>query len=117
MFTFYHMRVRSQCDYSILGRCWVETLFRAVDRDSVSIHQSVERWWIEMVDRDGGYGVAAISRLLKMNGLFCKRALQKRRYSAKETYHLKEPTNRSHPISLSTNGGCLYRVAKTLRMP
>ena len=31
------------------------------------------------------YGVATISRLLKMIGLFCKRALQKRRYSAKET--------------------------------
>ena len=31
-------------------------------------------------------------------GIFCKRALQKRRYSAKETYNLKEPTNRSHPI-------------------
>jgi len=44
------------------------------------------------------YGVATISRLLKMIGLFCKRALEKRRYSAKETYNLKEPTNRSHPI-------------------
>ena len=44
------------------------------------------------------YGVATISRLLKMIGLFCKRALQKRRYSAKETYNFKEPTNRSHPI-------------------
>ena len=32
-------------------------------------------------------------------GLFCKRALQKRRFSAKETYNCKEPTNRSHPIS------------------
>jgi len=31
-----------------------------------------------------------------MMGLFCKRALQKRRYSAKETYIFKEPTNRSH---------------------
>ena len=31
-------------------------------------------------------GVATISRLLKMIGLFCKRALLKRRYSAKETY-------------------------------
>jgi len=30
----------------------------------------------------------------KMIGLFCKRARQKRQYSAKETYHLKEPTNR-----------------------
>ena len=31
-------------------------------------------------------------------GLFCKRALWKRQYSAKETYHLIDPTNRSHPI-------------------
>ena len=45
-----------------------------------------------------GYGVATISRLLKIIGLFCKRALQKRLYSAKETYDFKEPTNRSHPI-------------------
>jgi len=45
------------------------------------------------------YGVAMISRLLKITDLFCKRALFKRIYSAKETYNLKEPTNRSHPIS------------------
>ena len=45
------------------------------------------------------YEVAMISRLPKNIGLFCKRALLKRRYSAKETYNLKEPTNRSHPIS------------------
>ena len=44
------------------------------------------------------YGVATISRLLKIIGLFCKRALLKRRYSANETYHFWEPTNRSHPI-------------------
>jgi len=31
------------------------------------------------------YGVATISRLCKMKGLFCKRALWKRLYSAKET--------------------------------
>jgi len=30
-----------------------------------------------------------ISRLLKMIGLFCKRALYKRRYSAKETYNFE----------------------------
>ena len=35
-------------------------------------------------------------------GLFCKRALLKRRYFAKETYHFKEPTIRSHPISSCT---------------
>ena len=44
------------------------------------------------------YRVATISRLLQIIVLFCKRALQKRLYSAKETYHFKEPTNRSHPI-------------------
>jgi len=44
------------------------------------------------------YAVVTISRLLKIIGLFCKRALYKRLYSAKETYHFKEPTNRSHPI-------------------
>jgi len=48
------------------------------------------------------YGVASNSRLLKIIGLFCKRDLQKRRYSAKETYNCKEPTNCSHPIPLSS---------------
>jgi len=45
------------------------------------------------------YGVATISRLLKITGRFCERTLQKRRYSAKETYDFEEPTNRSHPIT------------------
>jgi len=45
-----------------------------------------------------GYGVASVSRLLKIIGLFCKRAPQKRLYSAKETYNFKEPTHGSHPI-------------------
>jgi len=31
--------------------------------------------------------------LLKIIGLFCKRALYKRLHSAKETYNFKEPTN------------------------
>jgi len=44
------------------------------------------------------YGVATISRLLKIVGLFCKRALEKRRYFAKEKSNFKEPTNRSHPV-------------------
>jgi len=44
------------------------------------------------------YEVATISRLLKIRGLFCKRALQKRLNSAKETYNFKEPTNGSHSI-------------------
>ena len=42
--------------------------------------------------------MATTSRLLKIICLFCKSALSKRRYSAKETYNFQEPTNRSHPI-------------------
>jgi len=59
------------------------------------------------------YGVALISRLLKITGLFCKRALQKRLYSAKETYDFKEPTNRSHPINPRASQGhvCSGRFA------
>jgi len=45
------------------------------------------------------YGVATISTLLKIIGLF--RRIWSLLYGsfAKETYH-KEPTNRSHPISV-----------------
>ena len=46
------------------------------------------------------YRVSTISRLLKIIGLFCKRALEKRLYSAKETYNFKEPTNHSQPICM-----------------
>ena len=41
---------------------------------------------------------SSMRRLLQIIGLFCKRALYKRLYSAKETCIFKEPTNRSHPI-------------------
>ena len=57
------------------------------------------------------YGVATISRLLKIIGLFGKRALQNRRYSVVETYNFKKPTNRSHPIS------CIYLVCLSAIAP
>jgi len=47
------------------------------------------------------FGVATDRRLLKIIGLFCKRAPLKTRYSAKETYTFKEPTSCSHPIAPS----------------
>ena len=42
--------------------------------------------------------MALVSRIDKITGLFCKRALQKRLYSAKETCIFDAPTNNSHPI-------------------
>jgi len=41
-----------------------------------------------VVDQSLCYGVALVSRIDKMTDVFCKRALYKRQYSAKETYNL-----------------------------
>jgi len=46
------------------------------------------------------YGVATISRLLKIIGLFCRIQSLLQGSLAKETYNLKEPTSRSHPIAV-----------------
>jgi len=56
------------------------------------------------------YGVATISRLLKMIGLFCRISSLLWGSFAKETYHFKEPTNRSHPIVRKT---CVFRCTPT----
>jgi len=45
-----------------------------------------------------GYGVAMISRLLKIIGLLCRIYSLLQGSFATATYNLKEPTNRSHPI-------------------
>jgi len=58
----------------------------------------------KLQDSSGGgneYGVATVSRIDKIIGLFCKRALYKRQYSAEETYNLVDPTDRNHPIDES----------------
>jgi len=41
-------------------------------------------------------------------GLFCRRALEKRLYSAKETCNLIDPTNRCHPIRNAAYHKCAY---------
>jgi len=45
------------------------------------------------------YGVATISRLLKIAGLFCRISSLLWGSFAIETYNFKEPTNRSHSMS------------------
>jgi len=60
------------------------------------------------------YGMALVCRIDKMIGLFCKRALQKRQYSAKETYDVIDPTDCSHPISthkLHQNRFCCISIS------
>ena len=54
------------------------------------------------VHTDTPYGVATISRLLRIIGLFCRIQSLLQGSFAKETYHCKEPTNCSHTISICT---------------
>jgi len=54
-------------------------------------------------------GVATISRLLKIIGLFYKRALQKRPIFSKERYNFKEPT-----IHLSYGVATISRLLKII---
>jgi len=44
------------------------------------------------------YGVATISRLLKIIGLFCRISSLLQVSFAKETYNFKTPTTCSHPV-------------------
>ena len=56
------------------------------------IHTYVQsHFLIVFQTRHLAYGVVGDSSIDKIIGLFCKRALQKRRFSAKETYNFKEP--------------------------
>jgi len=57
-------------------------------RRSYKTHESQNLW----------YGVATISRLLQIIGLFCRILSLLQSSFATETYNFKEPTNRSHPI-------------------
>ena len=65
---------------------------------------------------------AAISRLLQITGLFCKRALKKRLYSAKEVCKSLDPVMQSVPIvhrnrvEPPTSSGCLFRDENSAAM-
>jgi len=52
------------------------------------IHKCDMTHWYVYDTSSGRYGVATISKIFRIIGLFCKRALYKRPYSAKETYDL-----------------------------
>jgi len=60
--------------------------------------------------------VATVSRIDKITGLFCKRDLWKRRYSAKETYHFIDPTDCSHPISPLPKIRCIFCILSQKRL-
>jgi len=68
--------------------------------------------WTAVVDPV--YGVATISRLLEIIRLFGEyRSLLKGSF-AKETYNVKEPTNRSHPIATLDNIKTAHRIIESM---
>jgi len=61
------------------------------------------------------YGVAPIGWLFTIIGLFCRISSLLQGSFAKETYHFKEPTNRSHPIRQETSKrDLLIRISSLL---
>ena len=84
------------------------------------IHTYIHVWMYTYVYNISGMGglwlVGSIK--FKIIGLFCKRALQKRRYSTTETCNSIDPTDRSHPsrdafpfqILVESESSCTRRV-------
>jgi len=87
-----NLYTRDRCMYtpSIHQRNWFDVLYVCM---YIYIHL--------VYNNETSYGVPSIRRLLRCVRLFCKRALERRPYSAKETFNSKEPTGRSHPICVS----------------
>jgi len=66
---------------------------RALGRALVTNHSKSTRGSEQEGVRENACKRETMERLLKIIGLFCKRTLCKRRYSARETYNFKESTN------------------------
>jgi len=63
------------------------------------------------------YGVATISRPLKITGVFCRISSLLQGSFEKETYNFKEPTTRSHPIRIyHLRSDVIYGVATISRL-
>jgi len=91
--------VKQNCigqERQLLTNCWqsetVDQCWQSVTVDQYRLSTVDNNCWQSRHCCKVLHGVATISRLLKIIGLFCKRALKKRRYSAKETNNFKEPT-------------------------
>jgi len=80
------------CETWLTHTCDMTRHYSFILRVNRSLLRRVNR---SLLRQDSLYDGVAISRLLKITGLFCKRALARRQYSAKETYNFKESTNRS----------------------
>jgi len=118
-----YVRVMTSCEWVVSGANHTRVSYNWIykmqlDVNWMCIMQLNVRRPLYFDFDDGLYAVATISRLLKITGLFCKRALQQRLYFAKETYNFMEPTNRSHLIAckLSPRNWVMSRVNESCHM-
>jgi len=68
----------------------------------VRMHESVQIF--------PAYGVAAVGRIDKITGLFCRISSVLHGSFAKETYNLIDPANQSHPIDVSVPSSACTRL-------
>ena len=79
-------------------------------KEAFTRHRSLEKSVSASLKKSGEksfcYGVATMSRLLRIIGLFCRISSLSLGSFAKETYNFTEPTNRSYPIPKSRKKSC-----------
>jgi len=80
--------------------CWAELLSRSLQNVLQHTHCNTLQHVFSLA-KLSEYGVASVSRLLKIVGRFCRIPSVLWGSFTKETYNSKEPTNRGHPIERS----------------
>jgi len=97
-FTRIYVSWKHKCIYTHI---YTEYIFQARRMQYVYIHTYINIYvyiYTYTCKWTCTYGVATISRLLKIIGLFCRISSLLQDSFAKETYQFEEPTDRSHPI-------------------
>jgi len=89
------------------GRDWVVSWCHFYKKGRWILFYWISRRWHRRQGAPYWYGVATISRLLKIIGFFRKRALYKRLYSAKEAYNLNRKQGAPRRIDIRSSV-CLY---------
>jgi len=82
-------------------RCSQYNLFSALSRSCFLHRADLVLCTLSEIHTTNTHHMRVLSRIDKSMGLFCKRPLYKRQYSAQETYNLIDPTDCSHPIAVS----------------
>ena len=112
----------SKVSSSVTVRTWWSSKLKL--RISLSTRQSRSLLCFKNCQNSSRYGVATVSRIDKIIGLFCRIASVFQGSFAKETYNFMDPTSQSHPIpnllcvnglysGISKNSAYKVKISKT----